>query len=127
MGEGRPLLLSGEIRSAGALCDLFMFVSHVGWRGEFVVQEQTSARSIFFEEGHVIAAQSNVVKERLGEVLYRYGVLTRDQVVACGDVTADGRGLRFGEVAVKLGMLTRETLFGLMGRQTEEIFYGTLF
>ena len=124
--NARTCLLSGEIKSAGALCDLFMFVAHVAWRGEFIVQEESSTRSIFFDEGHVVGARSNVVKERLGEVLYRYGVLTREQVTTCGDVTADGRGLRFGEVAVKLGLLTRETLFGLMSRQTEEIFYGTL-
>jgi hypothetical protein len=82
-------------------------------------------RSVFFEGGHVTSAQSDVVRERLGEVLYRYGVLTREQVTACGDATVEGK-LRFGEAAVRLGFLTREQIFEYMTRQVEEIFYGLL-
>jgi hypothetical protein len=128
IAEGvRSCPLSGEIRSAGILCDVLSFVAHTGWRGEFMVQdtEDGVSRSIFFEDGSVIAAQSTAVNERLGEVLYRYGQLTRDQVTACADASADG-SLRFGEAAVKLKFLTRENVFSLMSRQTEEIVYGML-
>jgi hypothetical protein len=52
-------------------------------------------------------------------------VLTREQVDECGDATAKGE-MRFGEVAVKRGFVTREKLFSLMARQSEEIFYGML-
>jgi hypothetical protein len=121
----RACALSGQISSAGALCDVLSFVAHAGWRGELVVREDTSSRSIFFDQGFVVSAQSDFVPERLGEVLYRHGVLTREQVVACGEASADGK-MRFGEAAVKLGLLTREKLFDLMSRQTEEIFYGML-
>ena len=121
----RACLLSGEIRSAGALCDVLSFIGHVGYKGEFVVQDEESARSIYFDQGDVVGAQSNVVEERLGEVLYRYGQLTEAQVKACGDATTDG-SLRFGEAAVKLGFVTREKLFGLMHHQTEEIFFAMM-
>jgi hypothetical protein len=121
----RACMLSGEIHSAGTLCDIMSFVGQTGWRGEFMVEEPGASRSLFFHGGSVAGARSNVVAERLGEVLYRHGVLTREQVVACGDVVVDG-GMRFGEAAVKLGYVTRETLFGLMSRQTEEIFYGAM-
>jgi hypothetical protein len=123
----RTCLLSGEIRSAGVLCDVLSFVAHTGWRGEFLLHgpDDGMSRSIFFEDGSVLAAQSAAVHERLGEVLYRYGLLTRDQVTACADASADG-SLRFGEAAVKLRFLTRENLFAHMSRQTEEIVYGML-
>lgn len=123
----RACLLSGEIRSAGVLCDVLSFVGHTGWRGEFLVQDPDDgmSRSLFFEDGSVVAAQSAALNERLGEVLYRYGVLTREQVAQCGDASADGT-LRFGEAAVKLRFLTREALFAHMSRQTEEVFYGML-
>jgi hypothetical protein len=126
-GVARSYLLSGEIRSAGVLCDVLSFVAHTGWRGEFLVHDpdEGMSRSIFFEDGSVIAARSTAVNERLGEVLYRYGVLTRDQVTACGDASADG-SIRFGEAAVRLQFLTREHLFAQMSRQTEEIVYGML-
>src|SRR5688572_21019621 len=63
----RSCLLSGEIRSAGVLCDVLSFVGHTGWRGEFLVHdaEDGLSRSIFFEDGNVIAAQSVVTHERL--------------------------------------------------------------
>jgi hypothetical protein len=129
-GEAAPVrscLLSGEIRSAGILCDVLSFVAHTGWRGEFQVHDadEGTARSIFFEDGSIIAARSSATNERLGEVLYRYGLLTREQVTACADASADG-SLRFGEAAVKLKFLTRENVFNHMSRQTEEIVYGML-
>ena len=121
----RSCVLSGELRSAGALCDLLSFVGHAGWRGEFVVHEADSTRSIFFDQGDVVGAQSTVIRERLGEVLYSYGVLTRDQLTRCSDATATGT-LRFGEAAVKFGFVAREKLFDLMAHQIEEIFYGMM-
>lgn len=124
-GAERACLVFGEIRSAGALCDLLGFVSHTGWKGEFIVKDGTSTRSLFFEQGHVIGAKSTVVTERLGEVLYRHGVLTREQVTRCAEASAEG-ALRFGEVAVRLGFVAREPLFRSMARQTEEIVYGAL-
>jgi hypothetical protein len=122
----RPCILCGEVPSAGLLCEILTFVAHAGWRGQFVVHDGGGAvRSVFFDGGHVASAQSAVVRERLGEVLYRYGRLTREQVTQCGDATVDGN-LRFGEAAVRLGLLSREEIFSLMERQIEEIFYGVL-
>src|SRR5262245_17799174 len=61
--------LSGEISSAGVLCDLLSFIAHTGWRGEFLVHdpEEGMSRSVFFEDGSVIAARSAAINERLGE------------------------------------------------------------
>jgi hypothetical protein len=57
-------------------------------------------------------------------VLYRYGALTEEQVESTAKaVTTE---VRFGEAAVKLGYLTRERLFALVGKQTEEIVYNVL-
>jgi hypothetical protein len=123
--DARPCILSGEIRSPGALCDIVGFVGHASWKGELLVIEPSSSRSLFFDQGHVVGAQSTVQSERLGEVLYRYGVLDEEQVQRCSDATAAG-GVRFGEAAVKLGFVTRERLFSAAARQIEEIFYGVL-
>lgn len=124
-GLDRACLVFGEIRAPGSLCDLLGFVSHTGWRGEFVVKDEHSTRSLFFDQGNVVGAKSTVLGERLGEVLYRHGVLTREQVDRCSDATAEG-ALRFGENAVRLGFIARESLFRSMGRQIEEIAYGAL-
>src|SRR5271155_4626742 len=67
----------------------------------------------------IVATQSTVETERLGEVLYRYGALTKDQIAAT--VAAATADVRFGEAAVKLGFIPREKLYQLMSRQSEEI------
>src|SRR6478672_6445175 len=121
----RACILSGEIRSPGTLCDIVGFIGHAGWHGELMVLERSSSRSLFFDQAHVVGAQSTVHSERLGEVLYRYGILDHDQVTRCSDATATG-AMRFGEAAVKFGFVTRERLFALAARQIEEIFYGVL-
>ncbi len=122
--DGPVFRLAGEITSAGAICDIVALVGQAGWKGELVVLDGTTSRSIFFEQSHVIAATSNVEGERLGEVLYRYGALTKEQVQATAKAVSGD--VRFGEAAVKLGYISREKLFALMGKQTEEITYAVL-
>src|SRR5512147_1800691 len=62
--DHRVCRLSGEIRAAGSLCDIVGFIGHGGWRGELLVLEPAASRSIFFDQGYVIAAQSTVAAER---------------------------------------------------------------
>jgi hypothetical protein len=122
--DGPVFRLAGEITSPGAICDVVALIGQAGWKGELVILDGSQSRSIFFDQSQVVAATSTVESERLGEVLYRYGALTRDQVAAtAAAVTPE---VRFGEAAVRLGHLTRERLFQLMGRQTEEIVYAVL-
>jgi hypothetical protein len=123
--DGRACLLAGELRAAGSLCDVVSFIGHASYRGELVVLDRTASRSIFFDQGQVIGAHSSDRKERLGEVLYRYGILSEEQIAECSRAMTE-EGVRFGEVAVKRGFVSREKLFGLMGRQSEEIFYAML-
>src|SRR4051812_25048092 len=122
--DGPIFRLSGEITVPGALCDIVALVGHAGWKGELVVFDGNTARSIFFEQGHVIGAQSSASGERIGEVLYRYGALTEADVETVSKAVTPE--MRFGEAAVKLGLLSREKLFTLMGKQTEEIVYAVL-
>jgi hypothetical protein len=132
-GEGtRTLRLAGEVRSPGALCDVVATAAQGGWGGELVVFEEqgdpgqrladTVVRSIFFEGGHVVGASSNAQGERLGEILWRFGVITReelDQIVRAADET----GRRVGEAAVELDFVEPDELFRMMARQVEEVFY----
>ncbi len=88
------------------------------------MQSGSTTRNVFFDKGQVVSAASTADGERIGEVLYRYGVLTEQQVEeAAKGVTSEHR---FGETAVRLGFLTREKLFQIMARQTEEVVYAVL-
>ena len=120
--DGAVVKLAGEITKPGGLCDIVSLVGHANWKGELVVLDGLTSRSVFFEQGKVIGAQSTAEGERLGEILYQYGALDRAQVAQCMSL----EGKRLGEAAVELGLLTREKLYQLIGRQTEEIVYNML-
>lgn len=119
----RKCILLGEVTSSGALCDVISFLAHAAWWGELVVEHGDTTRSLFFDEGHVVAAQSTAASERLGAVLVECGALTAEQAEACAERAAD-RNLRFGEALVELGFIQREKLFALMSKQVQAIFAG---
>jgi hypothetical protein len=122
--DGAIVRLAGEVTAPGAVCDIIALLGQTGWRGELVVQDAELVRSIFFEQGNVVGALTNVATERIGEVLYRYGALDgaqRDRVLAeCSS------GRRFGEVALELGYVTREELYAHIAKQIQEIVFSTL-
>lgn len=114
-------VLFGEIGAGTSFYDVLSFLGRARWRGELIVQIDEVRRSVYFDEGNVIAAQTSARGERIGEVLLGAGVLTREQVDACVVRMGDG-SLRFGEAAVELGYVSAEELFRAMDRQLEAIF-----
>jgi hypothetical protein len=125
LGETRALKLAGEIRTPGALCDVVALAAQSGWKGELLVYSEAGTRSFFFEGGNVISATTTVPDERLGETLYRFGVITREQLDAI--VTSSAQtGKRVGEAAIELEYVTAEELYPMMARQVEEVFYKAL-
>ncbi|MFO0616075.1 MAG: DUF4388 domain-containing protein [Polyangiaceae bacterium] len=122
--DGAVCRLAGEITTPGTLCDVVSLVAQAGWRGELIVQSGPTTRNVYFETGQVVSAHSTAEGERLGEVLYRYGVLTEAQVAEVAKAVTPE--LRFGEAAVKLGYISRERLFQAMQRQCEEVVYAVL-
>jgi hypothetical protein len=121
----RPLRLAGEVRTPGALCDVVAMIAQGAWGGELTVHDAEAVRSIFFERGNVVGATTSVAAERLGEILWRFGAITRsqlDEVVRA----AEQSGKRLGEAAVDLEFVGPDDLFQMMARQVEEVFYGAM-
>lgn len=123
--DGAIVLLSGEITAPGSMCDIFALLAQSSWRGELVVLSDDVARSVFFEQGRVLGTQSDSADERLGEVLYRYGVLKKEQLEQVRAEMQRQPG-RFGETAVRQGLLTQEQVYEGLRRQTDEVVYSTL-
>jgi hypothetical protein len=123
-GQEREFWMSGEITKPGVLWDLIGVAGQGNWSGQLVVIDEDSQRSIYLDHGAVIGAHSNFDRERIGEVLYHYGVLTEDQVKVVADAVTPE--MRFGEAAVALGYLSREKLFEILGKQCEEIVYAAM-
>ena len=122
--DGAVVRLSGEVTAPGTLCDILALVAQTGWRGELVVLDGDDARSIFFEQGNVVGAVTNVDDERLGSVLYRFGVITDEQRAQIVALTQSGK--RFGEAAIELGVLKQDQIYSYISRQIEEIVFATM-
>jgi hypothetical protein len=122
---GRTLRLAGEIHTPAAMCEIVALIGQSQWRGELVLVDHGAVRSIFFEKGSVIGATTNVAGERLGEILYRAGALTREQLEEALEAT-QAVSRRFGEAIMDLRFQTPEQLFPMMVRQVEEVFYAIL-
>ena len=126
--EGREtaaLKMAGEIRTPGAICDVIALAAQSSWTGEIVVLDAETQRSIFLDGGAVVGASTNVPAERLGETLYRFGVITRAQLEAVV-ASCNATGKRIGEAAIELDFVSSEELFPMMARQVEEVFYAAL-
>jgi hypothetical protein len=122
--DGAIVRLAGEVTAPGALCDILALLGQTGWRGELVVLDGDDARSVFFDQGNVVGASTNVEAERLGSVLYRYGVLDeagRDRIL-----TQVKDGKRFGAAAIELGVLKQDQIYAYISRQVDEIVFATL-
>ena len=122
--DGAVVRLSGEVTAPGTLCDILALVAQTGWRGELIVLDGDDIRSIFFEQGNVVGAVTSVDAERLGSVLYRFGVITQEQRTA---ILAEAKsGKRFGEAAIDLGVLKQDQIYSYIARQIEEVVFATM-
>jgi hypothetical protein len=116
-----PIRLAGEIGAPGAVCDVFAMLAQAGWRGQLVLCDSGAIRSLFFDKGNVLGAQTSVEDERLGAVMYRYGVLSEQDLTRVAE-TATGGG-RFGEVALELELSSQRNVFRCLRHQIEEIAF----
>jgi hypothetical protein len=121
--DGRAWL-AGELTRAASLHDVCAMMGQARWRGELVVSNEEATRTIVINDGQVVGAWSNAPSERLGAVLTHFGVLTSEQIEQTSRSTGDG--MRFGDAAVHLGFIDRETLFRHLHRQTEMIVYAAV-
>ncbi|HVU05134.1 MAG TPA: DUF4388 domain-containing protein [Polyangiaceae bacterium] len=122
--DGAIVRLAGEITTPGAMCDVFALLGQTGWKGELCVLDGDAVRSVFFEQGNVVGAQTNVEAERIGMVLYKFGAITMEQHEAI--MAKVNAGARYGSAAAELGIVTPEQVYQYLGRQIDEVVYATL-
>jgi hypothetical protein len=122
--QSRPIRLAGEITAPGNASDVFVMLSQTGWRGELVLSDIGLTRTLFFDKGNVLGAQTNVEQERLGAVMYRYGVLSAADLTRVAANTK--QGARFGAVALELELLTQREVFRCLRHQVEDIAFAAL-
>lgn len=121
---GQRVIISGEIASRTTLLEMLNVIASSGWRGDLRVISAGTERGMHIDAGIIKHAHSTHVDDRLGEVMYRLGAITREQVDSVLREVTPTR--RFGAVLLERGIVTREQLFELLQKQVEEIFFGTM-
>jgi len=118
------LQFTGNASAMGGLMDMITFLSTTKRTGALVMLNEDVKKTIFFTEGDVRMATSNVPEDRLGALMYRFGLVTRDQLREALKQQSGER--RLGRVLIDMGIITPHDLYTIIRRQVEEIFYSVM-
>ncbi|HSN15402.1 MAG TPA: DUF4388 domain-containing protein, partial [Anaeromyxobacteraceae bacterium] len=83
-----------------------------------------AARTLYFEAGRLVGATSSSPLERIEEVALRLGMLTRDQYRAAAGVVASLPTRRAAVLLLERGYIKPDELTALVRRRTEEVLFG---
>ena len=88
--------------------------------GSVFLKIDSSQKSLIFHNGQLVFARSDVMDDRLGEVIYRSGLITLEQMTdAAVEVTRDRK---FGKVLLESKLFTSADLWNALKKQVLEIF-----
>jgi hypothetical protein len=93
-----------------------------GFTGRVLLRRGEAEKSIYFEDGRLVFATSNLPQDRMGDLLFREGKITRDQHARSREIVAE-TGRRMGEILVEMGFLKRRELLPAVRRHVEDIVY----
>lgn len=88
--------------------------------GELLIEGDLFTRSIFFLKGNIIFARTNVLQERLGEILFKLGKINQDQYLNIHKMLENKRD-RIGQILIQEGFLTHKDLQEGLLYQTRSI------
>jgi hypothetical protein len=93
-----------------------------GFTGKLVFARDDVQKLVFLDVGRPVFANSNLPHDRMGDLLYREGKITREQFARSREIVA-GTGRRMGEILVEMGFLKRRELLPAVRRHVEDILY----
>jgi len=88
--------------------------------GTVVFARDTAVLKVYFKEGDILFASSNLIEDRLGEYLLRTGKITKAQFDKSSE-TVISTGKRLGAVLFEMGALTSHDLVAHVKLQVKEI------
>jgi tetratricopeptide (TPR) repeat protein len=90
--------------------------------GDLQVQSGRIVKTVFFDNGRVVFAASNLKKDRLGEALVALGRITDEQFNrASALLKEEGLKRRFGDALVQAGVLDKNEVGRSVARQVDRI------
>jgi len=89
------------------------------WDGAIHIETGFGRKKLFFREGELVFASSDLIDDRLGEVAYRLGLITLDQLME--SATKVSRTQKFGQVLVRSKLMTDYELWNALKEQIRHI------
>ena len=78
--------------------------------GVLKIRDENFEKALFFIDGNLSFAETNVLHERLGEILFKIGKLTRAQFWEIHKLM-EGKDEKIGKILVKNNYLNQKDLF----------------
>jgi hypothetical protein len=123
-GAGSRVAMAGELLTRTSVLEIVNVIANASWRGELFIHEDRYRRVLSIDQGALKYAWSDHPDDRLGEILYRHGLLSREQLD--GLIAEVGPTRRIGELLLDKGFIGRESLFQQLQKQIEQIFFSAL-
>lgn len=126
--DGHILLGNKEDQSVSSIgwceTDVLVAIMHGlvqrSFTGTISLKLDEHQKTIYFHGGQLVFAQSDLMDDRLGEVIYRNGLITLEQMMdAAVKVTRDRK---FGKVLLENDIFTSSDLWDALKMQVFEIF-----
>jgi curved DNA-binding protein CbpA len=88
--------------------------------GELLIEGDQFTRSVFFLKGNIIFARTNVLQERLGEILFKLDKIDQEQYLNIHKMLENKRD-RIGQILIQEGILSHKDLQTGLLYQTRSI------
>jgi hypothetical protein len=121
--QDRPMLY-GDLRIF-SVPELLALISSMQRSGSLTLLVPFARKVIHFLDGCIVGASSDVPDDRLGEVLWRCGQITLEQLSRVHDLVTPQKKL--GAVLLENGILNARQLYQGLKNQVLEIVYSTFF
>ncbi|MEJ2202775.1 MAG: DUF4388 domain-containing protein [Gemmatimonadota bacterium] len=116
------MALEGALQDVG-LADICQLLGMGRKTGCLSITDRSNFGYIYFREGRVIHASVLNRPDRLGDLLVRNQVITRDHLAKAIKLQALEKRRRLGEILMELGIVTEDVVQRYVKRQTEEAVY----
>lgn len=118
--KAESISLQGNLESFG-IADLFSLLNMSRRSGLLLLIAEQAQKSVYFRRGEIVFAGSNLPEDRLGQVLYRTGKLSREGLEEAERHVTPGQ--RFGAMLLERKLIDPSSLLWGVKYQMEEIIY----
>jgi len=105
--------------SPDMLLDFLFGLHRRKWSGAVCVDTKNGVKKVFFGGGEVVFAGSNMIDDRLGEVIYRESMISLDELT--NSAAQVDRKTKFGQVLLASNIFSNSALYRALQLQVRQI------